>query len=68
MEIVIEEGGRGQEEKAKRSKNQMEYKIRNWKERRKYKKTHQCFLIHNARIIKSIRGTITANGIKFMER
>ena len=60
MEIVVEEEERGQEKKAKRSKNEMEYKIRNWKERRKYK-THQCFLIHNARIIKSIRGTITAS-------
>ena len=37
MEIVVEEEERGQEKKAKRSKNEMEHKIRNCKERRNTK-------------------------------
>lgn len=37
MEIVVEEEERGQEKKAKRSKNEMEHKIRNCKERKNTK-------------------------------
>lgn len=56
--------GSGQEMKAKRGKN----KDKKLGSKEEIQRTHQRFLNHNARTIKSIRGAITANRIKFMER